>query len=634
MLVSVFALIITISIASALTIKFKYKQESSIAIVFLSIALFLYISGLFNLMKYAMYIIYLLTLISFIFIIYSIIKRKIKITDLLTINTIIYTIIILLTGFIVRNTYYVEWDEFSHWGANLKAMVQYDLFWSNDIYDGVHVVYTPIAGLVEYFFCKLNGGFAEDVSYIAINSFIITLILPVLKSLKYGIKNILKCILFWIAIYCAMLLFNFKICSIYTDFLLGVLFAVGMFLAYRLEGKEDKINLLLILISLPLLKDTGLLLLGIILVELFLKHIVLEIIYNKKITKKEWRTFGTLILILVIVFVFYGSWKIYCSVNNRFLDDRHDKNAISEIHIKEYIKALMLKPTINPKYTDISRTFYTELNSMPVAGNQNPTISALKVLILLDILGIILYNLFDDKKQKNKILTLWITFNIGFVLYCLLLLATFMFAFTEQEGRSLASYSRYMSTYFVGWLIASIGCIGQLKGKNNLIMSILIVFLLIYPMNFLSYINFRDRKGVSSIPNEIKLEANIIKEKVDLNDKVYLIYQNIGGGIEYHMLRYSISPIVTNLMYEWSLGPKYYDTDIWSYDITKEEFVKKLTDEEFDYVFIAKIDEQFINMYGELIEGDYNIHNMDLLNNKVLKINRISENKISLSVIE
>ena len=218
------------------------------------------------------------------------------------------------------------------------------------------------------------------------------------------------------------------------------------------------------------------------------------------------------------------------------------------------------------------------------------------------------------------------------VLYCLLLLATFMFAFTETEGRCLASYSRYMSTYFIAWIVATISIAINIKNKNQLIIALIAIILCIYPTNIVNLVGILQRKGVQGVPEEIKLEASIIKENVELHDKVYLVYQNISGGIEYHMLRYSISPIVTNLMYEWSLGPKYYEDDIWSYDISKEDFEKKLIEEEFDYIFIAKIDEQFVKIYGSMIE--YDLNNYQQLNNKLLKVNKIDEDSIKLTIIE
>lgn len=634
MWVALVAILIYISIATCITQRFKFKQESSVTIVFLSSALLLYIAGLFNLMKFAVYLIYLFAIISFVYIIYCIIKKKIKIREIFTPGIIMYIFVIMIMAFIVKDTYYYEWDEFSHWGANLKAMVEYNVFWSNKIYDGVHVVYTPIAGIIEYFFCKINGGFAEDVSYMAINTFIITLLLPIIKGQKHNLKSYIKLILFWFMFYCSIKLCNFQLTSIYIDMLLGILFALGMVLAYRLDGKEDKINLILTLIMMPLLKDTGLLLLGIILMQLFFNKVILKIIEERKITKQHFKIFGIIVLMLIIPLVFYGTWKIYCGVNGKVLDDRHDKNAISEIDIKEYIKGILLIDTDNSKYKDISNSFYDALNTTPVVGGLESTVTAVKLVAVLDITGIIIYLVNKDKQDKKKIATILLALNIGFGLYCLLLLATFMFAFTETEGRALASYSRYMSTYFIAWIIITVGLALNSKIKNVILSLTIAIMLCLYPTSVISIVDITSRKNLSGIDDEIRTEANIIKENVELNDKVYIIYQNIGGGYEYHKLRYSISPIVTNLLYEWSLGPKYYESDIWSLDLTKEEFEKKLIDEEFDYLFIAKIDKQFVDIYGSLINFDFNTNNYEELNNKLLKIERVNENEVILNLVK
>ena len=634
MWVALVAILIYISIATCITQRFKFKQESSVTIVFLSSALLLYIAGLFNLMKFAVYLIYLFAIISFVYIIYCIIKKKIKIREIFTPGIIMYIFVIMIMAFIVKDTYYYEWDEFSHWGANLKAMVEYDVFWSNKIYDGVHVVYTPIAGIIEYFFCKINGGFAEDVSYMAINTFIITLLLPIIKGQKHNLKSYIKLILFWFMFYCSIKLCNFQLTSIYIDMLLGILFALGMVLAYRLDGKEDKINLILTLIMMPLLKDTGLLLLGIILMQLFFNKVILKIIEERKITKQHFKIFGIIVLMLIIPLVFYGTWKIYCGVNGKVLDDRHDKNAISEIDIKEYIKGILLIDTDNSKYKEISNSFYDALNTTPVVGGLESTVTAVKLVAVLDITGIIIYLVNKDKQDKKKIATILLALNIGFGLYCLLLLATFMFAFTETEGRALASYSRYMSTYFIAWIIITVGLALNSKIKNVILSLTIAIMLCLYPTSVISIVDITSRKNLSGIDDEIRTEANIIKENIELNDKVYIIYQNIGGGYEYHKLRYSISPIVTNLLYEWSLGPKYYESDIWSLDLTKEEFEKKLIDEEFDYLFIAKIDKQFVDIYGSLINFDFNTNNYEELNNKLLKIERVNENEVILNLVK
>src|SRR5699024_4499950 len=120
----------------------------------------------------------------------------------------------------------------------------YDLLWSNQIYDGVHVVYPPFAGIIEYIVCKLNGGFAEDVSYVGITFFVITLLMPFLTNLKYNWKDFLKGFLIIFAVYVFALNVGYTVTSIYIDFLLSMLFLAGMYISFRDDGKEDKILLL------------------------------------------------------------------------------------------------------------------------------------------------------------------------------------------------------------------------------------------------------------------------------------------------------------------------------------------------------------------------------------------------------
>ena len=634
MKVSLIVLLICLPIASFFTQKFKFKQEVSVTITFLSITLLLYLFGLFNLMKYCIYLIYLTAIFSTIYILYCFIQKKVKLSELITPSIIFYIFVILIATYIAKDTYYRGWDEFSHWGSNLKAMVTYDLFWSNKIYDGVHVVYTPLAGIAEYFFCKINGGFSETVSYYAINFFIISLLLPICKNEKYNLKSFIKLALFWLTIYCAIRLCKFSLSSIYIDLLLGILFASGMFLAFRFDGKDDKIALFLIMISLPLLKDSGLLLLGIILLTLFFTKVILKIIENKKVTIDNFKKLGILVLILIISLSLYGTWKIYCNINNRHLDDRHDKNSISSISITQYVNAILLLPPKDSKYYEIAYSFYNNLNDGIVLGTDNGIATTSKVFIVLNLIGILLYFIEPDNKIKKKILILLLCFDIGFILYCLMLLATYMFAFTEQEGRSLASYQRYISTYFIAWIIANLGIATNYKYSTKSIMLIFTCLLLcMFSINISRLIDINTRKeDITSSRKEIDDKAIVINSKVSLNEKVYLIYQNIDGGEKYHKLRYAISPRVTNLMYEWSLGPKYYNEDIWNYDITKEEFEQKLIDEEFDYVFIAKIDKQFMNIYGDLIDG-YNMNNYQKLENKLLKVNKINANTIKLELV-
>ena len=609
MTVTLIALAIVISIATAITLKFNFKQENSILTAFLSIGFILYLFGLINIMKIGFYGIILLAILCFFYDIVSIVKKKIKIKEIFTLGTLLYILLLIIATLLLKNTYYKAWDEFSHWGPNLKAMVTHDVFWANKVYDGVHVVYQPLAGIYEYFFCKINGGFAEDISYIGITTFIITLLLPILRGLEYEIKDIIKAFLSIFSVYCLIYVFGFRLDSIYIDLLLAILFASSMIYAYLQKEKEDKLILWLLLIAMVLLKDTGLLLAGIVLMQLFFKDIVFPIINRKKIQNEDFKKFGILCLILVTMLTAYGSWKIYCSANGKVLDDRHDKNAIVEINIKDYIKGVTQLGGTTEKVDSIAKSFYEALNETGLISN-SVCKTAIQLLVFTNLVVIILIVIEKDKEQKEKMISFILSMDIGFVLYCLLLMATYMFAFTEKEGRGLASYSRYMNTYFMAWIVMLIAIIGNLQTKKREIILLILTLITLSSVNVLSIIKPVE-KMASAVTPTIQEKADIIEENVKVNEKVYLIYQNIGANPDYHILRYCISPIVTNLMYEWNLGAPYYEGDIWTYDITQKEWEDKLKQEDFNYVFIAKSDERFIKQYGNIFEEGTNLEEIE-----------------------
>lgn len=600
MIVTLIVLAIILSVATAITIRFKIKQENSILITFLTIGLILYLFGLINIMKIAIYLIIAFAVGCFIYDIVCYIKRKISIQEIFTHGSLIYILLLVISSFLLENTYYKEWDEFSHWGSNLKAMVTYDLLWANKIYDGVHVVYQPLAGIYEYFFCKINGGFQEDISYMAINTFIITLLIPMLRNFKYEIKDFLKSFFIILVVFALIYLFGFCMDSIYIDLLLAILFTSGMIYSYWQSEKGDKLILWLLLIAMVLLKDTGMLLAGIVLMQYFFKNILFPIINKRKIEKDELKKIGIICLILLTMLIAYGSWKVYCKSNGKVLDDRHDKNAIVQFDILDYIGGILQIPGTTEKIDTIAKTFYSQLNRYNII--KNPICStAIQIMIVINLLSILIVLIEQEKVKKEKIISFILSMNIGFILYCMLLMATYMFAFTETEGRNLASYGRYMNTYFIAWMIMLTFIMINTKNKEIKKLLVVIALVVLYGTNILNLIR-PTMKGVSGISEEIIEKANIIQENVENNEKVYLIYQNIGDKADYHILRYCISPIVTNLMYEWNLGAPYFEGDIWTYDITKEEWIQKLKDEEFDYVFIAKSDERFVKDYGEIFK--------------------------------
>lgn len=622
-------LIIILSISSCLTIKFKLKNEKSILITFLGINLLIYILGLLNIMVFGLYISYILSFLSIVYIIYSIIKKKIDYKKILTLGTILYIVCSLTLAIVLKNTHFSAWDEFSHWGPNLKAMVNNDLFWSNSKWDGIHVVYQPLAGIMEYIFCKLNSGFSEDIAYFGMNISILTFIIPFIANKKINIKNIVISLLFILSVYCLIFAFNFSLTSIYIDLLLGICFSTGIYFSLNNKRNDDKIIVLLMAIALVMLKTTGILFSLIILLIIFCKNVLLPCIKEKRINKKSFTNVLKILMIVIVMLGFYKSWDLYCKSNNRFLDKRHDNNFISQINIKQFVSAILQRDSTEEKYLSIAKSFYSALNNENVVKLMGQ-FSIIQLFIIFNII-LIMNSKFskEEDKEKEKSIILAIAFSTGFLMYCLMLMITFMFAFTETEGRGLFSLDRYMSTFFIAFAINIVILFMNKKKKEYSIM-IIILLICIYTSNIQTLLK-PINKGKSNVPEYLQTKADIVTSNLNRSDKVYVIFQDPGYSVDPFVFRYCISPIVMNLMDEYSLGKLKSENDTLTYNISEKEWEQKLINENYDYVFILRSSNEFIEMYKDIFEDGVDLSNVE---DKIFKVNKVNENEVKLQLYE
>ena len=94
---------------------------------------------------------------------YSIITKKVKLKDLITIPSLLYYILVVCIYFGYKNMRFVYYDEFMFWGTNVKLMFSKNALWADSMIDAVHQVYPPFSGVTQYVFCKLNNGFSEGI---------------------------------------------------------------------------------------------------------------------------------------------------------------------------------------------------------------------------------------------------------------------------------------------------------------------------------------------------------------------------------------------------------------------------------------------------------------------------------------
>ena len=581
-------LIMFLIIGCFIKIKLNIKIEESVFIAFFGSVLVFYVFGLFNILVVGFYFLILLFIFSLGYVIYNFIKSRVNIHEVLTLPIIIYIILMIIIFYKVKDLSYIYYDEFMFWGTNLKTMFSYDLLWAEKSIDGIHLVYPPFTAIAEYIFCKINTIFSEGVTYFAIISLILTSFLPIFKKEKYCIKSLIKIILSILVVYFTINLFNYDLANLSVDLILGLVFGVIMYLVYEADNKKDYIVISILMASITLMKPNGILFAGIGIMQLFFKKLFYSFLNRKSITKKEIiKNFSGVFILLLLIISTSLSWKTYYTLNGKKLDDRHDKNTTETINVKEFINASLLNGKASERNTQISRDFYNKMDKDKISNTKYfNTVNSIWLLI-----NIVFILVFIFMKKRSNFISNMLSINLGFLLYIVSNIIVFMFIFQINQGEMLMGFERYMPTYLIAMIINLFFIITSCVNIKT--------FFLVVIYLVLSYTGFNSER-VGVIINDITFwNANDIIKNVKDNEKVFIIDQKLDAGFEFVETKYLISPIKTNLLYEWNIGYSTYNI-FYKLALTKEEFIKLLKKDNYDYIYLVYINKSFLYEYGDL----------------------------------
>ena len=589
-------LFIILSLSFGIKTVFKISQEESILVALLGMGIFTYILGLINLLEISIYIITALSIISLVYTIIKLKKKEIKLKELLTLPTIIYSITILFIYYIVKDIKFMYYDEFMFWGTNLKEMINNSVLWANSQIDGIHLIYPPFTAIIEYIFCVVNGEFNEGICYFGIITLMFTTLMPLFKKEKYTIKSFFKIILTIIITYIAIVLFMYNITNLSVDCILGVIFAVLMFYAYKVEDKKDYIILTMLLISLTLIKTNGILFSGIVIIQLFFNKIFILVKRKEKNVKNILKELSIVGILLVTIITSYATWKIYYTLNGKQIDDRHDKNYTQNINISEFVNAIIQKEEASNRNKKIVRDFFCQIIQSKIIRRYeyNTTICIFIITNVVFLIYIIL------SKSKLKKLSNFISINIGFILYMLTNLMVFMFVFQEYQGETLMGFERYTQTYLLAMALNIIYFIGEETDYKRIVLILVMLLLMQNGLNDIMLDPRKNNRINSNEHNMMQKKTRMVIDIVNPIQKVYIIDQKLDYGLEFVKTRYYLSPIKTNLLYEWNIG-KSQEGIYYKMSITETELIEKLIQENYDYIYIINIKESFFEDYKNII---------------------------------
>ena len=573
---------------------------------------------------------------------------------------VVFLLSVSFYSFIMYDKHLFVWDDYSHWGLAVKAIME---FGGYDIAPKIlgdqtlgmpvlNVFITKIAGPKEgYMFCGM--WFVYWAS----------LLLPVsgLKWRRY------KTIVFYsIVIYSVLMLLTHSYKpNLYNDAMLSIISGslAGYYFLFKNRTKNYKWILLSGLILLVHIKRV---------VGLFFAIVVLSIYIYEYVADKQKRNRQNLAYIIIssvsiaLSFVLYkivlARYKIvvqtkgvsWCDPIGSILSAVKSPIGIgllllfaalcvlAFIQFKKKRKLPLLNISALASFVLFCMYLFIKLDGGTMALI-NAFIKNAARIELHDCPGYVLigislticaglYYVSIKNEYKKKYRHISILFITQGMLYCGLLLASYT-QFSEGEALSSASLSRYLSSFIFYVLIAFIGVFSVkedllINYKTKIkcsIAALIFVFAFIMPKP-LTLFYFEYKTIYEYTYNyEAQMYSYPVKAYTGNDDKTYVIAQGDSGFMKF-LMQYYCLPRVALSKY-WSLGPSKYEGDIWSKDISMQEFAEILVDDGYDYLFLYDIDDYLVETYAGLFQSP-----SEIAEGKLYKIN-VQDGKVLLSLV-
>lgn len=583
---------IIIIIGFLYSVLYNYRFGKTLPLVYITLILLQLISGYLGGVSY---IKVLLPLFIMVLIILSLLNKKINketFLNYLSPGLFIYLFFSIYLYFLLKNVGLTNIDDTFHWSQVVKGCLKTNLLLSDYQYTSS---YPPFTALIEIVYCKFLGGYNDSYVILALSSFSVSFMFPLLD--KYKKEDFLKTIIIFISSICILLSINqsayqniYIFNSIYADWIMAILFAYGLYLIYEsLNNNIDYLSLCAILICLTLIKPASILLCILIFITL---------LFIKKINGIK-LCISDLYVILLPALV-YSSWIIYTKISI---------NTYSHLLVSDNIFLFSIDKIFNSINLKIAKEFLTSCIKSPLI-NQPIKMSYFIITILFFIINILLCKIFNKKKVYYFLAFIIFIYSI---IYAIGMMLTYMFVFEGIEAETLVMFTRYMQIFSFANLIVVYYLLVNCVQENKMeIIPLLFSLLFIEPTSV-------DTIIISSEPRNYKMrEKEIISNYVQQeynNEKIIILNQTD------MVYRAAIEGIFTYEGKEKNLFM--FDCNNYG-NYSLKDIINLFSD--YDLLLVGDYDEYFYKNYWSKIT------NLPLYNSTLYKINK-SNNSINFEYI-
>ena len=598
---------------------FKKKFSSSLAPAFMVHILLVLLSGLiFNHLSIGIWGGMVIALVAVLILVIRNGKNLTKdnickyITGLWNEGLFLFVVFYVLCFLLNSTKCFIYWDEFSHWGIFLKENIRLDNFYCTSPMEFFHKDYVPAITLFETIWCKISFRYLEADVYRAMQVFMFSLLMPMLEKInEHTVKRIgengkgsaLKYRAFQLGAMFMVLLvpllfrtidgFAFYH-TIYCDIAVALLFYWCVYESYK--EPDDKIyqfvSLTIAVTVLVLTKMIAMaflpLIFGVLIVRiLFLSHSKMKAVYWAFIVP----LFG-----LPVAF-----WMWFNKFSDRFIEHTGEIQSYDGMSLSQIAEAFGDPAKSSIPYLGVVRESYIKA---VFTRNILAFGSYALILILITALFFVMAVFIKDKIEKKKTIAAGIWTILSGIYYALLMYFMYCTNFEEYEARRLASFERYMNTFIIValFLLFAVYFESELWKTKKMRTVPVIAFAVIIA----GVVAFYPEAVVQVLPGFVTGDersmaiftdgAEVIKENTDENASVYIVVRGDNGDYLRHQ-EYYCGP---RKIGGGSIGPVMYDGDIWSEDLTLEEFIEDL--EGYDYIYFSDVDDVFVMKYADAFE--------------------------------
>ena len=593
----------------------SYAQAPFVTII--SLMSVLYVAGLFGLLWYVSWFVFLAGLVCFALSLYKRTRHSesdvfpSSIYDHSLFPLTAFGVLFLLSWCVFRNAYVTQWDEFGFWSIFTKILTNYNAMIAgfNDI---PKMDYPRIAALLQYYFILfLRGGNFHEGTAIFAQTVIFASVVPVfLLFRKY--YNVFFLCLITFCFYSLVDVFLLPVSSLYADSVLGLCWGMSILL-YLINRKQDRVVLIitsLCLFSMVQVKEMGLVfacctIFIVMIDEGFFSTFRLPVVLKR------------LGVLTAVVLVSFASWSMFKSYNGvvgssfsldigQIYDSLFDLEDYQKTTAENFLYSLIhignvaeTQAVFDESHQDrFIGSFAHQFRFFEFSA------SPLWWAIIFIIFMSLSYRLAGNTSKKifasrSQCMTFTICLLVSLAAYTCLLLVFYTFVLSPYEAVRLASFWRYLGTAYLGLFLVLVYCVLRAEKKSLLVAFTILIFL-VTPVSVEPILNAFRKSDVQKYYDDLYGKIDPVIEKIKGkggHPSILVINQRDNGFLSTVFYHRAFPLKVSTSLFSVHTEKK----DGWSpltWIVSADDF--GLTLSRFSYLIVWN-DEEFWELYGDSV---------------------------------